>query len=192
MTPVNAPTFTAGMGYAGNGTTSYLNTGFIPSTHGVNYTLNSACVGFFSRTVGLGGRDTGAGVVTALPTLPMAQVIADFGDGNAYGAVNSEAGTFISGLNGGASGLWMASRTNAAAVALYKNGSALLTGATASNGIPTNAIFLGTNNGNGGSTMPGGFTTRQYTMEFIGAGFSTLEAAAFDTTVAALKMAIGF
>ncbi len=49
-TEVNAPTFTANRGYQGNGTTSYLNTNFNPSTQGVKYTQSSASLFVYSRT----------------------------------------------------------------------------------------------------------------------------------------------
>lgn len=41
-TAVNAPTFTENEGFTGDGSTSYLDTGWIPSTHAVNFTLNDA------------------------------------------------------------------------------------------------------------------------------------------------------
>lgn len=39
---VNSPTFTSNLGFTGNGTTNYLDTQWIPNTHGVNYTLDNA------------------------------------------------------------------------------------------------------------------------------------------------------
>jgi hypothetical protein len=42
LSAINSPTFTADAGYASDGSTSYLNSGFIPATHGVNYLLDSA------------------------------------------------------------------------------------------------------------------------------------------------------
>ena len=42
ITAVNSPTFTANQGYQGNGSTSYLNTNYNPSTQGVKYTLSNA------------------------------------------------------------------------------------------------------------------------------------------------------
>ena len=44
-TAVNSPTFTTNEGFQGNGTSSYINTNYNPSTSGVNYTLNDACFG---------------------------------------------------------------------------------------------------------------------------------------------------
>jgi hypothetical protein len=41
-TAVNSPTFTSNGGFTGNGTSSYIDTNYNPSTSGVNYTLNDA------------------------------------------------------------------------------------------------------------------------------------------------------
>src|SRR5215813_10721680 len=41
-TAVSSPTFTIDKGYAGNGTSSYIDTGFNTSTSGVNFTLNTS------------------------------------------------------------------------------------------------------------------------------------------------------
>jgi hypothetical protein len=41
-TAVNSPTFSTNGGFAGNGTSSYIDTNFNPATQGVNYTLNNA------------------------------------------------------------------------------------------------------------------------------------------------------
>jgi hypothetical protein len=43
-TAVNSPTFTINQGYKGNGTSSYIDSNFTPSTDGVNYTLNNASI----------------------------------------------------------------------------------------------------------------------------------------------------
>lgn len=45
-----APTFTADRGYAFNGTTQFINTGFVPSTHAVTMTLNSTHAEVYERT----------------------------------------------------------------------------------------------------------------------------------------------
>jgi hypothetical protein len=48
LTSTNSPSFTADMGYAGDGSTSYLSTGWAPSTNGVNYTQNNASLFLWS------------------------------------------------------------------------------------------------------------------------------------------------
>lgn len=49
ITAVNSPTFTAGIGYQGNGSTSYLTTNYNPFTDGVKYTLNNASMFVYIR-----------------------------------------------------------------------------------------------------------------------------------------------
>ncbi len=55
FTAVNSPTFDSN-GVNGNGTTSYVNTNWNPSTHGVNYTQNMAYIGVYNNTTR--GEDT--------------------------------------------------------------------------------------------------------------------------------------
>jgi hypothetical protein len=190
MTPVNAPVFTSGRGYAGNGSSSYLNTGFIPSTHGVQYLQNSAHIGFYSRTSGGTNRDMGCDSSGGGPTV---QLIANFGDNAAYGRINSAA-TLITVANANASGLFSVSRTGAGALSLYREGLPIQTGATASTGRPNNEMLLCciNNAGTAGSPSPTAFTTRQYALASIGAGRNDAEEAAYKTCVDTLKAAIGF
>jgi len=49
-TAVNTPTFTADRNYVFNGTTQYLNTGFIPATHGINCTGTNMRLAVYERT----------------------------------------------------------------------------------------------------------------------------------------------
>jgi hypothetical protein len=46
-TAVNSPTFTTNDGFTGNGTSSYIDTNYTPSTQGVNYTSSDASFGVF-------------------------------------------------------------------------------------------------------------------------------------------------
>jgi hypothetical protein len=49
-TAVNSPTFTTNDGFLSNGTSSYIDTNYNPSTSGVNFTLNNACFGGVRNT----------------------------------------------------------------------------------------------------------------------------------------------
>jgi hypothetical protein len=52
-TLVNSPTFTANQGFAGNGTSSYINTNYNPSTFtSPKYLLNDASIGWWKKTTG--------------------------------------------------------------------------------------------------------------------------------------------
>lgn len=50
-TLVSSPTFVNNGGFQGNGTSSYIDTNFNPSTQGVNYTLNNASRYFFTHAI---------------------------------------------------------------------------------------------------------------------------------------------
>jgi len=50
-----SPTFTSNQGFTGNGTSSYIDTNYNPSTQGVNYTLNNASMYFFPHAFGTSG-----------------------------------------------------------------------------------------------------------------------------------------
>ena len=49
-TAINSPTFTADQGFTGNGSSSYLQTGYTASTAGGNYVQDSATIGVWMRT----------------------------------------------------------------------------------------------------------------------------------------------
>lgn len=66
LTKINSPTFTNNIGFNGNGTTSYLQTGFIPGTDGVNYTLiNASIFHHINSNVAETGVDYGGGNASA-------------------------------------------------------------------------------------------------------------------------------
>jgi len=48
-TAINSPTFNTNEGFKGNGTSSYIDSNYTPSTMGVNYTLNNAGYGYYMR-----------------------------------------------------------------------------------------------------------------------------------------------
>jgi hypothetical protein len=48
-TLINSPAFTSNEGFQGNGVSASINTNFNPQTSGVNYSLNSASVGFWTE-----------------------------------------------------------------------------------------------------------------------------------------------
>lgn len=59
-TAVNAPTFTVDEGYTGDATTSYIDTGFDPTTDAVALTLTSARLAMYLSTTGRMGAQTGS------------------------------------------------------------------------------------------------------------------------------------
>ena len=63
-TAVNSPTFTANVGFQGNGTSSYIDTNFNPAISGVNYTLNDASR-YYMQFSGSNSTAEGTGTATS-------------------------------------------------------------------------------------------------------------------------------
>lgn len=161
---INSPSWTALQGYIGDASTKALNTNYIASVDGVNYTLNSSSHGFYCRTnnntagVDMGVQD-GSG--------NSSYIIAKFSDNNFYGKINNASSNFCSVANSDARGLYAVVRTASNSIAGYKNGSSIVTDTDASTARPSVAFFLLGNNLNGGLNFP---SNRQIAMSFIGSG----------------------
>ena len=186
-------TFTAGSGYAGDGSTAYLSTTYAPSTAGGNMTLNSSFVLNYvtnvrATTTGAGyesgGYDSGGNHNVGLEL---------FNSGNG----SNELGNY--GLNDGGTSynlnitktnaLWIATRTGATATALYQNGSSLGTGSNASTALLTQAVYIMARNGNGAATS---FTVDSDAVVAFGGGVTSGQASAISTCVNAYATSVGF
>lgn len=119
LTPVNSPTFTAYLGYAGNGSNTSITTGLTPGS-GTLYSQSSASFGGCDMTSGtstgsdalMGAQNTGAGVFIDL--LPMLSA------SSALGRVNQLGGASQSGTNANRLGFYAVVATGLAAQQLYK------------------------------------------------------------------------
>lgn len=138
-TTVNSPTFTADRGYVFDGATNYINTNFIPSTHGVQLTGTDQRISIYERT-DLDAAAYSAGVfVGATSRID----ITTRGGTSLTGRLNSGGGNFT---NANSLGLHAVSRAGGATTMKgYKNGVALtdVTGLTVGTGKPNIAIFIG-------------------------------------------------
>ena len=151
LTATSSPTFTAKVGYAGDGAAAYLNTNFNPTTaSSPNFTQNSAHVSVWSLKSG----------TDAAPAFGMAGsgntgLYPKFTDNKAYGQINeATSGANVAVADG--LGHYIANRSAAGAEQLYKNGSSIATAANAS-ASPANAVLavfrLGSSFFNGGAAM---------------------------------------
>jgi len=175
ITRVGTTTFTANQGYVSNGTTGYLNTGWIPSTNGVNYTLNSASlITYMQSHVTLSASDLGS-AQNFLGGANRISFNADDGFGSALGAVNQTGSATVA--NGGnCVGLWHVQRKDASNNYIFKNGSQVDTEADASNGVSNINMYLLCLN-NGGTAQF--FSTRRMGMFAAGASLNGLESALY-------------
>lgn len=129
LTAVSSPAFTQYVGYAGNGTTAYLNTNFNPSTAPAPQLVqNSASAGVWSLEQ---ADDPGDAIGYATGSGDTALLIdPNWSDGRAYGQINSSAGANVA--NGDGRGWYLINRSGSAALQLYKSGSSIATGTTSS------------------------------------------------------------
>jgi hypothetical protein len=178
-TPINNPTFTAGQGYAGNGTSSYLNSDFNPTSAAGNYTQDNAHLSVFSRTQGTAGVDLGSEGPNSYCGPRLA--------GNVFNySVNGGAGSVA---NGNSVGHFISSRTGALLLSAYEDGVLLESDNTASIGLPNrNFCILAQNTGGGVFS----FSNHQLALVSIGSGFNAAEASDYYDAVSTLKTAIGF
>lgn len=165
-----SPTFTAGLGWAGNGSTQYLSTNFAPLTHGVNYTQNDGSVIFYIDT-----NESASGTKTDFGAGDSGLTKAIYGyvfyTGNIFaGFFNANAGANFT--NTSSQGFYHFRRTASNAFELFKDCIRLGGTTTASSGLTASNIFLGAVNNNG---TPSGFSTKRFGFWLIGSKLSNLE-----------------
>lgn len=178
--------FTADRGFTGNGTSSYINSGFSENTGGIQYAQDSAQVSAWSLT----SRTSDANTVligTQGASFGYTYIEPKF-SGNLGSDVNTS-GTFLSVANANAQGFYVSSRTSSSTVALYKDGSSVLSsGADTSASVVTPNIYVGAQNQNG---TAGQFSNDQIAFYSMCAAFSATDVSNFDTIVRAALHALG-
>jgi hypothetical protein len=177
LIPTGAPTFTPYQGFTGNGTSSYLATGFIPSVNAVQMTQNSASFGVWVRNNTTGTQfDIGSSASSVM-------------------RLNTRASSLFSGrLNTGATvtatlpantsvGFTTCDRASAAEIYYYKNGVAVGPVASVSSGLEESQTFL--------LRDEALYSNRQIAAAFLGGSLTTGENAAFYTAMLAYMTAVG-
>jgi hypothetical protein len=184
-TAVNSPVFTADRGFLADSLNSrYINTNFVPSTPGSNYSQNSASIGTYSRTDSQGSAmDIGA--QTSSPATS-ALILGRGTTGNAVYRLNSTASGVLA--NSSSIGALTASRTASDASALYKNETSLGTSSVVSTSVVNIPLFVGAQNVNG---APFNRSDRQYAAWHAGGGLTANEAADFYNALQAYLTTIG-
>lgn len=186
VTAVNSPSWNLRRGFTGNGSSSYLNTGFVPSANGVNYALNSAIAGLYIRAYDT----TTSGFLAALgcedSSARRTTLTRDSNAAFQYVAVNEGAGAGASARAG--NGFYCANRSSSTATQGYINATAL-TFTRNSLGLPAQPVFLSARNNNGTADRFGAF---EISMAFFGSSFSETEWGSFRTITSTFLSAIGF
>lgn len=180
LIPVNSPTWSPLLGYTGNGSNAYLDTTFIPAYHGVNYTLNSACIGAYNRTSG-----NHAGQIFGVNQGGKAILYPQFTDGKTYFSANATTEANFTSADR-VSALSVV-RPNSANIAFYNRGLSQNSQAIASVSLASGRVFILANNQNG---TPNNFTNKNISMFWMGSG--AINQANFYTAVQALASSLGF
>lgn len=185
-TAVNSPTFTADAGYAFDGATNYIDTGFIPGTHAVAMTGGDLRLSTYERTNVAGNLERAAGLTTST-------------NSNLSIEPRRAAGTVRVGINCAATtgtattadsrGMTSASRSGAT-VPIYKNGALFdtVTPASTDTVLPTHALYIGCQNNAG---TAGGFSARTVGWVEVGASLTAVQEAAAYAALQSFMTAIG-
>lgn len=184
-TNVNAAAFVADRGFTG-AATKYLNTNFVPSVDGVNFTQNDASFGIYCRTEGAEARGSG---INAGANINRTYVYPRYTGDIAYFSINQPAAGEFSYATTTSLGLWVVRRTASNAVQAYRNGSQVATSTGASDGRAAYAIRILTIPTD---DTPGLIDTRQHSFAFIGASLSATEQANLFTRIETLGDALGW
>lgn len=189
LTAVNSPTFTADRGYAGNGSSSYLRTGFNPTTApSPKFAQNSAHVSLADRTSRAAASRVEMGAINAGPTIFMAQIATRFTGGTALARITGSVTGIPAFASTESSGRFVVSRTGATAMEAYRNAASIGTSANASASLLNLEIYLGALNSNGSPLL---YSTDQIAQAGVGSALSGAEVATLDAAIAAYLTAVG-
>jgi hypothetical protein len=166
-TAVSSPTFTADRGYQGNGSSSYINTGYNPGGVGTWQLLqDSSHQGFWSRTnVGQTAFDIGCRTSTAVALFCVLSRLAT----DTFNWRSSEDGPGTNVANTDSNGHFVTRRSGASAGAAFRNASSIGTASVGSVAILNLAWFVGSCNSAG---SPATYSTRQYAASHGGASLT--------------------
>lgn len=136
LVEVGTLTYVTNVGFRSDGLTGYLDTNFVPSTDGVNYTLNNAMISFYSGVNEQNNNNTfgatdGSSIISAS--------VRSTGDQTGY-RINHFASTINT--SGNSSGCFEWKRTDSNAVSSYRNVTLLGTGTNNSISLPSVKIFI--------------------------------------------------
>lgn len=178
-------TFTQDLGFNGNGTSSYLTTGWDPANNGGSvYTQNECGIIVYCHTAGAADvvdAAFGAGGAAAQHAT-LLQIKRNLSGSKALHQINEATTDTIANLE--SRGLYQLERTLINATALFKNGSSIDTTAILATGRTPQDFYYGAYNDNGSAAL---FSSKIHGLLIIGASMTGLEASidtAWDNFIA--------
>lgn len=170
--PINNPSFTTDRGYMGDGSGSYLDTGFNPTTAvGANYTQNSGSLGIRSNTENVGtGSLAGFYDTAAQRGTTINPKIDNTNQQSAFRLNTGSAGITTAAMSTPSSiGMFVANRTGSTVLSGFRDGVKIGTSSAAS-------VALANGNMRLGSINASSFRACQFSMGFIAGGLTDQEA----------------
>lgn len=186
-TLVNSPTLEVDRGITGDGVSSCINTGYVPSTANGNLTLNSAMFGIYFRVNNDSAtlKQSGAGLsADSNIRLMISKPHTGLADYRVY--VNSiiESASSTERLNG----MFVATRTANNVQKLIVNNTVKINGTAASSALPDNSVHILARKI---SASPNSFGNDQVSIGVLGAGLSDVEVVALTNTIETYLDSIG-
>jgi hypothetical protein len=185
-TEAGTGTFTADQGYAGNGTTGFLETDYVPSTDLVSWSMDAVHAAVYVRTARTGNENM-MSVSSRLAT-PTAIELAPRLGGNTILRANDNGTGSVTPAQGSTSGFWLVNRSTAAAVQKYRNQTTLTATTDASVAVPSAEMYIGARNTAGVASL---FSTDQHAFASIGKVLTAANVASLQLRVEAYMDAIG-
>lgn len=175
-TAVNSPVFTADRGFAGDGSTSYVDTVWSPATNGVNFTRNSASYGGWQTTEANAAQPLlGTGASGAN------QLFARSG-GVAAGRINQTAGS-VTGTVSSSIGWTDVVRPSAGSQSIAQNGVSVGTGVLASVAVPNESFTI--------LKATAAFSAQQAAAAFVGGALNSTQRLALYNAMLAYMQGVG-
>lgn len=158
----NGATFTANVGFTGNGTSAYIDSSFSPLNDATITSIDNMAIGIRIVTNSEGDvTDFGTRTSSTNEAIRLSSYLSTFDF--MLGGVNSGNSTlFVASTD--SRGLWVLDRSGNLASAAYRNGVSIITSNINSTNLSPHNILVAANNSNG---VPAEFSPRQYSLFFV-------------------------
>ncbi|HSV26232.1 MAG TPA: hypothetical protein VLJ17_24810 [Xanthobacteraceae bacterium] len=179
LTTNGSPTFTADVGYTGDGSAASLDTGWVPSTNAVNFTQNSASGGvcvLSTRTTSQNWSEYGTEGSSFSNTFGFQPNFTNGNQSRFWLNANSAPASPTSGSSVQAH--WIITRTSSSAGVLYKNGVSDGTSSQTSSGLSATSMVILAGRNNGTIAL---FTNDQIAWVFLGGTLNATQASNINT-----------
>ena len=159
------PTWTANVGYSGNGTSTYLNTNYTATINANKWTLNSASLGIYSRSNMPAATKLSMGAEDAASSGKYMGIALRWTGNSPLFRLNTS--NILIGSVTDTRGFFAVQRTSSTAVEIFRNGISLATGSVIVTGLcDTQVAILSQRTGGGASN----FDDKQISLAYIGSG----------------------